>query len=569
MTRAGICILLACCGVAAQPPRARGQQPDKDHPYTLRRSVRRVVLDIVVTDKEGRFVPGLSRREFTVLENRKRERILSFDEEDFRSGPSSLPRQQPVLPPGTFTNMPAQREAGPLYVIVYDLRDTGYCYTVTHCDLSNQMFARQQLARFLAVAPAGARFALFTVAEDCHLVQGFTSDREQLLRSLDVARKRGAIPWVFLYQAEYPSEPWQVLAFIGHWLEGLPGRKNLIWLANAFPASFDLPPDMQGGTRDLGGGYKPAPGTMGSSFEAKTIREAIDALNRAQVSLYPIDVSGVGGEDLNAELAAKVTGGHAWSSTNDVAGALQQAVASGGSYYEVSYDPGDLADDGKMRTIQVELRNRAYEASYRKFYYADAADAPLTNEEKRNAAAVADQIAAHRAGDTMYAWMRHGAPDGHGILFRAHFSAGPEALASEQQMAALVEQPAYFVARKANRPAKPREAIPLRTYTIDYLVLDQAAAGLPPPSKVLEFAACAYDGDGTMLNGVAQEAVRTESASREWKGRKGLFHAIQTLEVPETAQWLRVAVRDVETDRVGTIEVALPLAGQRAAAASQ
>ena len=39
-----------------------------------------------------------------------------------------------------------------------------------------------------------------------------------------------------------------------------------------------------------------------------------------------------------------------------------------------------------------------------------------------------------------------------------------------------------------------------------------------------------------------------------------LFRAEQTLDVPTTAQWLRVAVRDVATDRIGTIEVRLPLA---------
>jgi hypothetical protein len=101
--------------------------------------------------------------------------------------------------------------------------------------------------------------------------------------------------------------------------------------------------------------------------------------------------------------------------------------------------------------------------------------------------------------------------------------------------------------------------IPLRPYTIDYLVLDQTARG-KAGQQMLEFAACAYNGDGKMLNGLSNYAMRTNGTGGQTKGQP-LFRGQQVLEVPTTARWLRVAVRDVATDRIGTIEVKLPLAG--------
>jgi hypothetical protein len=186
----------------------------------------------------------------------------------------------------------------------------------------------------------------------------------------------------------------------------------------------------------------------------------------------------------------------------------------------------------------------------------------LTDEDKRAILAVADQVVAHKQGDSLYAYMHHGAPIDHDIVFRAQFHAGPEAVATPDQMANLVEQPAYFVVRKKDKPVKLPPPIPLRAYKIDYLVLDQSAEA-HASGQVLEFAAGAYDIDGKLLNGIAQNAVRGDAQSGKGPGQLPFFRAEQTLDVPATAAWLRVAVRDVNTDRIGTMEIPLPLAADR------
>src|SRR4029077_17685062 len=64
-------------------------------------------------------------------------------------------------------------------------------------------------------------------------------------------------------------------------LSGYPGRKNLIWISEAFPISIDpnmeLSGDVFAGTRNYG----------------PQIAEAADALIDAQIAMYPIDARGL------------------------------------------------------------------------------------------------------------------------------------------------------------------------------------------------------------------------------------------------------------------------------------
>jgi hypothetical protein len=327
-----------------------------------------------------------------------------------------------------------------------------------------------------------------------------------------------------------------------------------------------------GGAMQAQGFDGSAPTTMGDTWSEKVMRKAIDALNAAQVSVYPIDVGGLrpelNGIDTNADHIADATGGHAYYNTNDFSGAMQQATKNGSSYYEMSYSPSNAAMDLKVRKIKVALDKKGYHLQYRQYYYAEDPDAPLYNSEKKIAAALAreDHPVAHQAGDSLFAYMEHGAPIDHDIVFRAQFHAGPVAMATPAQMANLIEQPAYWVARKQDKPVKMPPPIPLRTYTIDYLVLDQMA-GAQGGNHVLEFAACAYDSLGHMLNGISQSAARQQGKNQPAEQEK-YFRAAQNFEVPTTAAWLRVAVRDVHTDQIGTMEIPLPLADAAGAASA-
>ena len=116
-------------------------------------------------------------------------------------------------------------------------------------------------------------------------------------------------------------------------------------------------------------------------------------------------------------------------------------------------------------------------------------------------------------------------------------------------MANLAEQPAYFKKRKKDRPAKPLPPVELQAYSVDYTVVGRQ------PS--LEVAAAVYDSEGTMLNGDVEEASSSGSSTRAGDG--SYFRIQQRIDVPAKAKTMRFAVRDATTDRVGAMEISLPL----------
>ena len=549
-------------------------------PYTFRKTVRRVVVDVVVTDGQHHMIHGLKKRDFRIYEDNREQDLRSFNAYYLDGDQAYMPPRVPPLPPNTFMDVPNGPERGPLYVIVYDALNMGD----PDDQITNQVFARKQLAQFLQSKPEGTRFELYYLGDEFRLMQGFTTDKQKLLDAFDVHRKEGHIPWAFLYGANYGSGDlgmaFEVMTFVAKNLEGLPGRKNLIWLSGGFPVplagpGFDIASapngfGISGGAHNgAANGFGPAAGSdMATVLQEELMREATDTLNFAQVSVYPIDVTGLnpnaawGGINSLADQVANSTGGKAYFNRNDILQAIQDATENGGSYYEMTYEPPSHNFDGNLHHIQVKLSKPGYQLEYRQYYFDDDPEKPLTKEEKRYAEATAGTIVAHHPGDTLYAYMVQGAPMAHDVLFRAQVHAGETKLATAEQMADLQQQPAYFVLRKRNKPVKVPPPIPLQPYTIDYLVMDETAAARGG-RQVLEFAACAYDEDGRMLNGLSQYAERaqgkgTQKASNS-PAAKPLFRAEQTLQVPTAAKWLRIAVRDVATDRIGTIEIRLPL----------
>jgi VWFA-related protein len=576
---------------------AEAQASSGDQPYTIGVTVRRVVLDVVVTDSSHNAVKGLTRSDFAVLENNKQQPIATFEEFSYDASKPFTAPKMPAMPPNTYLNLQTTDERGPLYVIVYD---------AVHMHPEDQTAARKQLADFLAKKPDGTRFCLYLLTDNLRLLQGFTTDKNLLLQSFDTHRGEGNfIPVVSLMGANLGADdtdlPYVVMSFIGRNLEGLPGRKILIWMSSKFPEDVPLfgitkqvaeaqlgvsgseatgggpglgaPPVDTGGvstgasTATFAGndpstqaqGFGDASTTYGNSYSQKLIREAIDSLNESDVSVYPVDVAGakpeLNGMDDLADHIALVTGGKAYYNTNDFVTAMEQATQDGGSYYEISYAPTDAAFDQRLRKIRVELDKKGYHLEYRRYYFADSPDAPVTKDEKKVAMAVADEQVAHKRGDAMYAYMQHGAPDAHEVVFRAQFHAGPKAQATKAQLDALSTQPAYFAPGKASKIPKN---LAVQTYTVDFLVPDRMIAALNGQKQV-EFAATAYDADGKMLNGLSQKASQ-DAADAGKPGASPYIRAEQTLDVPADAVWLRVAVRDVATNRIGTLEIPLPLA---------
>jgi hypothetical protein len=89
-----------------------------------------------------------------------------------------------------------------------------------------------------------------------------------------------------------------------------------------------------------------------------------------------------------------------------------------------------------------------------------------------------------------------------------------------------------------------------------YLIEYQVIARVPN----LEVAAGVYDDEGRLLNGDVEEATSEKPAPSDSAAKATYFRVQQKINVPANSVSLRLAVRDASTDRMGTMEIPLPLA---------
>jgi VWFA-related protein len=519
-------------------------------------SVRRVIVDVVVSDSNGKPVSGLTADDFSISEDGKPQRIRSFDLHDFDSISDLLPKLPPSLPVNTFVNIPSGPERGPLYVLLLDLLDIG---------VDDQPRAREQLQKFIRSKPLGTRFAIFVLSDGLYLVQGFTEDRNRLADAVDTRNPRSHIPRIFMYADNYQpyfSTP-RALIKIAKFLADLPGHKNVIWLSASFPSS--MMPNSDPGTEALNSNEE--------------IKEATDSLARGQIAVYPVDVRGavithvmsrplggamvtssdsaaLNGSYMTEEEIAHATGGRAFYGSNDVAAALTEATETGSHYYTLTYSPSNQNYNGRLRHINVELSSNVelakpgYHLAFRRSYYGDPSS---TGPKETHSASELEPLLMSRAADSLSPNMQHGAPLAHQLLFRAHIHAlAAPARATPEQMAKLADQPAYFRERRRSQSARQLKPIQLQTFGIDYTI----AARYP----TLEVAAAAFDADGKMVNGTVQRASEDNAQDSAGERRDGIYRLQQQFDVPLGAVSIRLGVRDVATDNVGALEINLPLA---------
>jgi len=549
---------------------------DAQSTIVFKSSVRRVIVDVVVTGTNGKPVPDLRAADFSISEDGKPQKILSFDVHDFDPVPDSAP-SRPNLPANTFMNLPSGPERGPLYVLLLDL---------LNMEVDDQPAARKQLFNFAMSKPLGTRFAVFVLSDSLHLVQGFTEDRNLLASALDPKNPRSHLPRVFLYADNFRpfySVP-RVLIGIAKYLGDLPGRKNIIWFSGSFPASI-LPDSGRGGDE-------------AESFN-RDLKQATDAMARGQIALYPVDshgvvvtggstgayqhgsgsaseVSGVGrsmadsstsagtggGMGNAADIAlnarymtedelAYATGGRAFHSTNDLVSTLTEATEAGAHYYTLTYAPSNQDYSGQQRNIHVQLAKRGCSLAYRRAYFGSPDFLEPGSSGKKTAT---EQMTAinQEAADSLKVHMQSGAPIVHQLLFRVHVrTAGHPAKATAEQLAQLKVEVAPSAVAGKNGQAKTRHAIEFQTYKIDYAIAAR--------QKTLEIAATAFGDDGKALNGVVQR-VEDDDDIMSGESHEGIYRIEQQIEVPTTAVSIRLGVRDIKTNNVGAMEIRLPLA---------
>ena len=603
---ASLAVALGLACAAGFGVNAGGQEsqplPSAGPPTVLQTTVRRVLVDVVVTDAEGKPVPGLTKDDFAVLEDGQRQRVLSFDRNGFGQGMDYLPPKLPPAPPNTFFNLPTEPEKGPLYVLLYDLvnMDNEDQMALTVNQHQDQITGRQQLMKFIQGKPEGSRFAVYVWSDGLHLIQGFTTDKAKLYAAIDPKHPMAHVPPVFLTGQNFgrgdPAATASIFRQLASDVSGLPGRKNVIWFSGEFPLTF-------------------ATSNLDGPKYVQEIKATLDNLAQEQIALYPVDVRGVemadvrsvsgiaddkepvalgtqgpgsdagegnnspeatgvasaarssrqgGGGSLlhasyaQADLIAQETGGRAFYSNNNVAEELAKATEAGAAYYSLSYAPSNRTEDGGLRSIRVAVEGKGLRLAYRRAYYATPVPSGTTGYHPGKSKADANLLMTPMTTDALSANMHHGGPEAHGLLFavQVHAAGGAEK-ATAEQMDELAK--GWMVA--GQNPGSASRPIKVQRYQLSYRVFGKQFAqdkGAPQ----LQLAAAAFDSDGQGLNAhVLDSSQKADAGSGGGAAEPAKIYRVdEEFVVPATAVYLRFAVRDAGTNRVGAEEIKLPLA---------
>jgi VWFA-related protein len=246
--------VLFCAGAVAQ-----AQQPGAPaaSQTVIRTETRLVLVDTVVTDKKGAYIHDLVLKDFRVWEDNKEQAIKSFSFEADPASPSSSQKRYLVLFFDNSTMNPG-----------------------------DQIRARQAAARFIDNNAGPNRLmAVVNFGGAVQIAQNFTADADRLKQVVSGVKSSAVSPNAEVASigmprlgrgaADYGARS-VVLALrsLAKNLADIPGRKTLILFTAGFPLNSEI---------------------------RSEVTAAIDACNKANVAIYPIDVRGlVGGLDMSA-----------------------------------------------------------------------------------------------------------------------------------------------------------------------------------------------------------------------------------------------------------------------------
>jgi VWFA-related protein len=310
----------------------------------------RMTLDVVVTPKRGNApVSRLTAQDFTVADNKARQKIMSFQAIDGNEAPIKV-------------------------VLVVDAVNA-YYQTVA--------YEREQIDSFLRAN--GGRLAyptqlvIFTDT-GTQIQNGFSQDGNAVSASLDhfavglrtIRRSQG-----FYGAGDRLSLSIKAMSMLTGHESRVPGRKFVLWISPGWPILSG--PEVQIGPRQQGSIFRTVAGLSTGLREAGITLYSIDPLGTADAgslysSAYQNFLKGVREPsdaqfgNLALQVLAVQSGGQVLNSSNDVAGLLRKAMSDTGAYYELSFDAAPGEPD-EYHQIQVEIAKPGLVARTRTGYY--------------------------------------------------------------------------------------------------------------------------------------------------------------------------------------------------------
>jgi VWFA-related protein len=245
--------VLLLAGAVAQGQQAGAPAGSQN---VIRTETRLVLVDTVVTDKKDAYIHDLVLKDFRVWEDNKEQTIKSFSFEADPASPSGSQKRYLVLFFDNSTMNPG-----------------------------DQIRARQAAAKFIDNNAGPNRLmAVVNFGGAVQIAQNFTADADRLKQVVSGVKSSAVSPNVEVASigmprlggaaADYGARS-VVLALrsLAKNLAGVPGRKTLILFTAGFPLNSEI---------------------------RSEVTAAIDACNKANVAIYPIDVRGLAGGGFDA-----------------------------------------------------------------------------------------------------------------------------------------------------------------------------------------------------------------------------------------------------------------------------
>ena len=382
----------------------------QDSGYVLHVESDLVLVNVTVRDKNGNFVQGLKPENFTILEDNKPQKILSFDVENVDAVPAldvtqakPLPEPAPAqpAPPTSAANSAAQYKDRRLIVLFFDL-------SAMEPDEIDRAVTSAEHYVDTQMAPADL-VSIVSLGSSLLVNQDFTTDHALLKKQLQAFSSGSGQGFEEGTTGTTESTPdtgqpftaddteynifntdrrLEALRSVAEKLSYIQQKKSLIYFSSGMDRT-------------------------GIENQSE-LRVAVNAAVRSNLAIYTMDMRGLqalvaGGEAQNASLRgvsaysgqatlnalnsnfttqetlvtlASDTGGRAFLDSNDFSKIFKGVQQDTSTYYLLGYHSTNPARDGHYRRIMVRSSVPGVKIDFRRGYYAPADFKHSTSDDK-------------------------------------------------------------------------------------------------------------------------------------------------------------------------------------------
>ena len=381
-------------------------------PATVFRSGTELVLvNVVVRDRNGAVVRGLTRDDFTIAEDDKPQTVTSFDFEELDKADVAVtaPEAQTILTAGAAKPSPERPAEPPKF----DMK--GRRLIVLFFDLSSMQPEEAQRAVKAAhdyvdqkLSPADL-IAVASFSTALHVDQDFTADRALLAQAIDAYGGTGGQGFDAGTTGDAEDTPDNGAAFTPDDTEF-----NIFSTDRRLDALQSLADQLSGIEQKKSVIYFSSGMNQQGQDNQVQLRRTVDRANRANVSIYAADMRGLqaivpGGDAATASTRgvsafngastrnqgdrlsasqdtlttmAEDTGGRAFFDSNSFGAVFDRVVNDTSAYYVLGYSSTNPARDGRFRRIKVRLKRTDLKLEYRSGYYAPRDFAHSTKDDR-------------------------------------------------------------------------------------------------------------------------------------------------------------------------------------------